>query len=339
VIVALALSLALAQAPASPAAAPTAAPAPEGPEAAKPNPPAYAAQGRVQKSEVKLGEPFAYELEVRHPEGLSLALPKELPQEPFHLEPGRCRREPVEGAPGEVTSTCALTAALFALGPHEIPAVALELSGPAGLQTLRVTGPPVTGLGLLDPKAPPEQLQLRELAPPAPLMVRSLRLVWWTVGVLGGLALALLAWRALRRRRHRAVETPPPIPPHERLARRLAVLEADRLGERGHAREHFYRLSEMVREYLGALLGTPALDLTTEELLERARDLGDPRLDPADLRPFLEDVDLVKFARAEAGPGECASAVAWARALLDRTRPPAPAEPAAQGAAPGRRAP
>ncbi|MFT3917791.1 MAG: hypothetical protein QM704_28015 [Anaeromyxobacteraceae bacterium] len=293
-----------------------------------PSAPSYPVQSRAQKTEVKLGEPFGYELEVRHPAGLTLALPKELPQEPFHLEPGACRREPVEGEPGEVTSVCSLTASLFALGPHEVPAVALELTGPGGAkETLRVSGTAVTGVGLLDPKAPPEQLQLRDLSPPAPLMVRSLRLVWWTLGALGALAVALLAWRAWRRRAVRAAEPPPPVPPHERLARRLAALEGDRLGERGHAREHFYRLSEMVREYLGALLGVPALDLTTEELLERTRDAGDPRLDPADLRPFLEDVDLVKFARAEAGPGECASGVAWARALLDRTRPPEPAAP------------
>jgi hypothetical protein len=333
VIAAIALAAVLAQAPGAPAS-----PGAE-PPAGKPP---YPVQARVQRTEVKLGEPFGYEIEVRHPASLTLALPEALPQdgvpsqskdgvlslskEPFVLEPGRCRREPAED---DVVSTCAMTAALIALGPHDLPALALALTGPGGTTTLQVPGPRVTGAGVLDPAAPTDRLVLRDLAPPAPLMVRSLRLVWWTLGVLAALAAALLAWRAWRRRRTRAVEPPPPVPPHERLARRLAALEADRLGERGHARAHFYRLSELVREYLGALLGVPALDLTTEELLERARASGDPRLDPDALRPFLEGVDLVKFARAEAGPVECAAGIAWTRGLLERTRPVEPGSPGA----------
>jgi hypothetical protein len=279
-------------------------------------------QVRAQKSAARLGEPFAYEIEVRHPAALTVSLPAELPQEPFLLEPGRCRREDVEG---EVATTCSLRASLFALGPSDLPTLDLLVTGPDGTEVLRVPGPSILGQGMLDPATPTARLELRDLAPPAPLWVRSLRLLWWALGALGAGVLAWAALRAWRRLRVRGVEPPPPLPPHERFARRLASLEADRLGERGHAREHFYRLSELVREYLGALLGVAALDLTTEELLARVRDGGDPRLEPGWLQPFLEDVDLVKFARAPAGPGECASGIAFARALLERTAPPPPA--------------
>jgi hypothetical protein len=319
-VIALALALAL--------LAGQAAPQPAAPAPATPAPPAVELpfQVRAEKTAVKLGEPFAYQIEVRHPAALTVTLPAELPQDPFLLEPGRCRRAEADG---EMTTTCALKAALFALGPHDLPALTLAVTGPDGVASLKVPGPSIQGEGVLDPAAPADKLELRALAPPAPLLVRSLRLLWWALGLLAAAALAWAAWLVWRRLRARGVEAPPPLPPHERFARRLASLEADRLGERGHAREHFYRLSELVRDYLGALLGVAGLDLTTEELLRRVSESGDPRLEPEWLRPFLEDVDLVKFARAPAGPGECASGIAFARALLERTAPPpAAAEPA-----------
>ena len=305
-----ALALALSQAPAAGARAPAA------------DGPALPYQARVEKAEVQLGQPFGYEIEVRHGPGVTVSLPATLPSGAFRVEPGRCRREEAEA---EVVTTCSLRLALFALGPNDVPEIGLVVSGPRGVSTLAVPGPRVTAQGVLDPDAPPEKLALRDLAPPSPLMVRTLRAVWWALGALAALAIAAAGWSAWRAARLRPVEGPPPLPPHERLVRRLDQLEADRLGERGQSRAHFYRLSEIVREYLGAVLGLPALDLTTEEIVTALRAARDPRLETEWLRPFLEDMDLVKFARMPAGPGECASGVAFARALLERTRPPEPA--------------
>ncbi|HTN51151.1 MAG TPA: hypothetical protein VML50_02010 [Anaeromyxobacter sp.] len=322
---ALLLSALVAGAGGATATPPADAPPPAAPAAAHPL--SFAA--RASRAEVRLGEPFDYELEVRHRPEEWYALPAEPSLAPFRAHGGACRRAE-QG--GEVTTTCTLRLALFALGPVDVPALPLQVQTPAGPAVLGVPGPRVTGVGILDPAAPPESLALRDIAPPVPLLVRSLRRVGWALGLLAGVALAVLGWRELRRRRGIRSEPATPPPPHERLARLLDALEAERLGERGLAREHFFRLSEAVREYLGALLGVSALDLTTAELLGLLGRAGDPRLDPEALRGFLEDVDLVKFARAAAGPGECAAGVAFARRLLARTRPAEAAPPAGPGA-------
>ena len=126
---------------------------------------------------------------------------------------------------------------------------------------------------------------------------------------------------------------PPPVPPEVRFAGRLDQLEQERLGEQGRGREHFFRLSEAVRDYLGAVTGVNALDLTTEELLEALARQPDPRLPLEPLQRFSETADLVKFARLPADGRACADGVAFARELLARTRPapavtpPAPAPP------------
>jgi hypothetical protein len=279
----------------------------------------------VSKAEVRLGEPFEWAVEVRHAPGERVALPAAagLPGDPFHAEARGCARE--ERAGGAITR-CTVSLALFALGEHAVPEIALAVEGPDGAETLAVPGPTVSVKGALDPAAPPESLVLRDPAPPVPLLVPTLRVLWWGLGLLAAAALAVLALRAWRRRRARASEPPPPLSPEERLARRLDELEALRLGARGHGREHVVRLSEAVREHLAARLGVPALDLTTAETVLRVEALADPRLDPLALRLFLEEADLVKFARAPAPEAACAAGLRFARALLEALRP-APAPP------------
>jgi hypothetical protein len=302
----LALRALLAAAPGAPAAA-TAGP-----------PPAEPLGVRVQldKREVRLGEPFEVTIEIRHAPVERYSLPVALPVEPFRLLGGGCPRREEEGA---AVTTCALRLALFDLGPHDLPPLRLRAETPDGGRELSVPGPTVTGAGVLDPAAPPASLALKDLAPPAPLHVAN--------GPLGaGLLVAALVaaaawwgWRAWRRRAAR-VEEPPPLPPHERFSRQLDALEEGRLP----GLERFARLSGHVREYLGAISGQNALDLTSAELLARLSFQPDPRLDLGVLGAFLESADLVKFARAPASDAEAAQALAFARALLERTRPRPP---------------
>jgi hypothetical protein len=316
------------------------APAPTLPQAAP-----GAVHSRLTSSTPRLGEPFDWEIEVRHPPGEAYALPGRLDLAPFQVQPLGCRRAPLGQ---EVLTTCALRLTLFELGGHDVPGLRLEVATPAGPQVLDVPGPRVEAAGVIDPRAPAEQLQLRDPAGPVPLLLPSWRVVWWSLGALLAALAAWRAWRWWRGRAARAAEPPPPVPPDVRLARRLDALAAERLPEQGLVREYFFRLSEAVREYLGALTGVNALDLTTAELGDALAALGDPRLDLAALRGFLEDADLVKFARFPAGGAECQAGMVFARGLLASTSggptatlpaggPPGPA--GAGGADPGRSPP
>jgi len=297
---------------------------------APPLPPASprAVHTRLGTAQPRLGEPFDYEIEIRHPTAEAYAPPATADLAPFDAEPLGCRRASVPGGDGDSLTTCAWRLRVFDLGPHDVPAITFEAATPGGARALVVPGPRVEAAGLLDPKAGAEQLQLRPPAAPVPLLVRSWRLVWWAAGLLAAAVAAFLLWRWWRRRARAAAEPAPPLPPDERFARRLDALAADRLPEQGRAREFFFRLSEAVREYLGALTGVNALDLTTGELLDALAAQGDPRLDLPTLRAFSEDADLVKFARFPAGGYECDAGLRYARELLERTRPAAAADAA-----------
>jgi hypothetical protein len=296
------------------------APAPPGPPLPEAQP--IGLHALAAKAKVRLGEPFAYSVEIRHRPEEWYQLGKDLPLAPFRAEGVRCRRvEPA--AATEVKTICTMQLALFALGQVDVPDLPFAVDRPGGKARLAVPGPRITGVGVIDPAAPPEALQLRDIAPPAPLLVRTLRPLWWALGVLGAAALAFLGVQAVRRLRPRRGPPPPPSP-FLRFSRRLAALEAERLPERGEGAEHVARLSEAVRDYLGALSGRPALDLTSAELLELVRSGGDPRLDPAELERFLSDADLVKFARQPPVPALCLAGLEYAQRLRERTRPPPP---------------
>ncbi len=276
------------------------------------------ARARAAKAEVRLGEPFDYEIVIRHPGAERWSLPPSLDLAPFRAGGARCRREERDA---DVVTTCAMRLALYDLGPHDVPEIRLRGESPAGPRDLAVPGPRVEGAGIIDPAAPLERLELSALAPPVPLLVRSWRVLAWAAAAL---AMALLGALALRRWRRAgaAAEPLPPVPAHFHCARRLDALEAEALPRLGRAREFFFLLSAILRDYLGAVTGLNAIDLTTVELVAALSALGDPRIDLAALRAFVEGADLVKFARAEAGEPACAAAMAFARELLARTRPP-----------------
>jgi hypothetical protein len=85
----------------------------------------------------------------------------------------------------------------------------------------------------------------------------------------------------------------------------LAALRREELARAGRVKEHYIRLTDIVRPYLERRFGVPALDLTTSEILAAiagtggdTRALGEGTA-KAELMRLLEEADLVKFARLE----------------------------------------
>ena len=232
-----------------------------------------------------------------------------------------------------IDCTCRLRLSLLSLGAVDLPALSLAAATPDGPRALDVPGPRLTGNGVIDPAVPNDQLKLKEPAPPVPLMVPSWRLLWVALGALAAILLGVWLWRWWRARRRAGAAPPPPISPEVRFAARLDELEGERLGEQGRGREHWFRLSEAVRDYLGAVTGLNALELTTAELLDALGAQPDPRLPLEPVRRFCETSDLVKFARLPADGRACADGIDFGRELLARTRPApvtlaTPADPA-----------
>ena len=158
---------------------------------------------------------------------------------------------------------------------------------------------------------------------------------------------ALLAYFGYRyAKRPKPVPPPPPRrPPWELALEQLdEVRHAGLLDARRHA-EYFDRVSDAVRGYLGARFGFDGLESTSDEILAALRKQagGFVRLETAmidatepanaragapspgvpidEIRRFLGDCDLVKFANLKPAPEQCSSALMLGEHIVRSTMP------------------
>ncbi len=145
-----------------------------------------------------------------------------------------------------------------------------------------------------------------------------------TFGAAGAAVLAaLLAWLLTlwRRRPKPVLPPPPPRPPWEVALEELFDVRVAQLVEQGRFAEHFDRVSDAVRRYLGARYGFDGLETTTREAMSALR-----RVSPfigvlPDIDSFLQNADLVKFAKLSPTEPECHSALGSAEEIVRRTMP------------------
>jgi hypothetical protein len=161
-----------------------------------------------------------------------------------------------------------------------------------------------------------------------------------------GAALALpvalaLAWLFSwwRRRPRPEPPAPPPRPPWEVALEELFDVRHAGLVTEGRLAEHFDRVSDIVRKYLGARYGFDGLESTTREILSVLRKAS-PRPAPLEtIETFLHQADLVKFAKTTPTPEDGELALVRAERIVKETLPPIPGVPEPLAAEPAPVAP
>lgn len=93
-------------------------------------------------------------------------------------------------------------------------------------------------------------------------------------------------------------------PAHEIALNKLHVLDEKKLWQQGGVKAYYSELSDIIREYLEKRYGFPALESTTDEIMERIVVTGISNKLREDLRMLLQTSDLVKFAKAMPLPDE-----------------------------------
>ncbi|MBC8002931.1 MAG: hypothetical protein H7X97_10125 [Opitutaceae bacterium] len=144
----------------------------------------------------------------------------------------------------------------------------------------------------------------------------------WAVVTVSLIALAVWAWRRWLSR----VATPPPaplVPAHIRARQRLDAA----LRFIADPKAFCIEVSAVIRIYLEERFRFHAPDRTTEEFLLEIQSTDLLAADQKQsLRDFLEQCDLVKFARYEPTETELRGLMASAHRLVDETQPVAPSQ-------------
>lgn len=125
--------------------------------------------------------------------------------------------------------------------------------------------------------------------------------------------------------RNKKVAVPKPAGPpealQERTLRQLNELDAKQLWQKKQTKEYYVQLTDIVRNYIEDRFNTPALELTTDELLYKAQRHRELQPYHSILSGILYTADLAKFAKAEPLPQEHMDAMDKAKQLVNLSKP------------------
>lgn len=124
--------------------------------------------------------------------------------------------------------------------------------------------------------------------------------LWITLIIL---ALILLYYLYIFRKKKQEIPLEERIPPFELAMQRLGQLDQKHLWQEGKVKQYYVELTDIVRSYIERELHIPALESTTDELIETITDFSKistlklPKETIKNLQKLLQEADLVKFAK------------------------------------------
>ncbi len=276
---------------------------------------------RLSPDPSSIGDLLVLEVTAAFPRGYSVNLPTGVELAPLHVVSTEAGVPEPSGEAMRKTFTLHLQ--YFDVGEATVPAFDLTYVTPEGsIHTVRVSSHAFEVAPMLANEAAPAR---KPEDPPLSLTYPNETAELVIYGVLAGALLALVAYAAYRRIRARVAGAPvvPAIPPHERALARLDGLLAADLVAGGRAQDHYVSLTEIAKDYVQERFDVLALDRTTEEIrqmLVRRPDLVAP-LAPERIVSFLQDCDLVKFARMLPTAEAATNAVSDVRRFVEDSMP------------------
>lgn len=288
----------------------------------------------LEPEKVRLGQPFALRVDVKHPAGHKVELPQSIAWGKLQLA-GPVDQALRQDGPDAVVETFRFPLQSFALDQVETPALQFRVPTlPQEEESLVVDPLPVA----MEKSAPPDQdAQPAPMAPGVAILRKDPRFLAWPPLIL----FALLLWGALafldRRRPHHTAPAGtdavvPSLPPHEWAAQQLAALRASGLLEAGQHAQFVDTAVQIARTYLERSYNVPVLEQTTHEAMAmlgpavvravlnpQTRRLG--KLPVNQVKAVLTFADAVKFARLPATTQDCAKLLEDVAFVVEVTRP------------------
>lgn len=127
--------------------------------------------------------------------------------------------------------------------------------------------------------------------------------VWIALGILA-LVIAIVLYFVFRKKKE-SIPIEERIPPYELAMQRLNQLDAKQLYQNDKVKLYYSELTGIVRTYIERELHIPALESTTDELIETITDFNKistldlPKETIKNLQNLLKEADLVKFAKSK----------------------------------------
>lgn len=166
--------------------------------------------------------------------------------------------------------------------------------------------------------------QPRDVTPPADVRFDALTMRHVALGLDAVFAVAvstLVAGAWWRGRPKKVAPPPPPRHPYVIAREGLDALARGDLLSRGHTKDYYDAVSDVLRRYLGGMRGFDAIEMTTDEVLAQVRKNPLPGVTFVEVERLLSECDLVKFAGYVPSHEEADEILRDAISIVERGRP------------------
>lgn len=164
--------------------------------------------------------------------------------------------------------------------------------------------------------------EIREIKPPLGVPLSFAEALPWILAAAGAAALFWAVRHLLRKRRRGEAILPeaPRRPEDEEALEALRSIESERLWQRGMVKEYHTAVSDVLRNYLERRYAIPAMESTTDEILDSPAVASLAGEAAGRLRGVLSTSDLVKFAKHIPTPERNERSLADASEFVRETR-------------------
>lgn len=129
--------------------------------------------------------------------------------------------------------------------------------------------------------------------------------LYWLIGILIFIGILLYFFVFKKKKQQEFKQITPTLPPLEDAIQKLKELDQKLLWQNNKVKKYYSELTKITRTYIEKELKVPALENTTDELIETLKDLDKTKLIETDnetikkLKKLLQQADLVKFAKSK----------------------------------------
>jgi hypothetical protein len=269
----------------------------------------------IDATSVTVGDLVTVKLSVKHPESLNIAFPAVGTNLGEWTVRSAKPLAPSKLPDGNIEDGLELQLAIYKTGEFEVPALNVEAVKANGEKEVLASEPVKI---LVQSVLTGTQDTLKDLKPQAELEADYKPFLFFLAALGSAAYLVYRLVQYFKRRKQAPAPRPERIRPAEEIAREaIERLLARRLVEQGLLKQFYLELSEIIKRFLGSKLGVQSLERTTEEFTRDLRAVSVPSTQYRMIREFLEDCDLVKFAKYRPGAEEVDQIVARSRRMID----------------------
>lgn len=151
--------------------------------------------------------------------------------------------------------------------------------------------------------------------------------IYWAIALLILIGLLVYYFIYKKKKEEKEVIVVPSLPPYEEAIQKLQELDNKLLWQNNHIKKYYSELTGIVRAYIERELKIPALESTTDELIDTLKDFDEIKSIETTketiqkLKELLQESDLVKFAKSKPLSDEIEQDRKDAKNVIDNLKP------------------